>query len=68
MLPEAAWWEDYYIPMEYHVAELNSKYVDDPLAESVLQQCSEEIEYYKIYSEYYNCLFLVMSLANATDA
>lgn len=67
MLSEAAWWEDYYVPMENRLVELNAICVDDPLGEGVLRQCREEIEYYKNYFEYYSYLFLVTSLANWAD-
>jgi SAM-dependent methyltransferase len=62
VLPEAAWWDDYYTPKEARVARLAAKYRGDPVAEAVLGECREEIELYRRYADYYGYVFLVMAV------
>jgi SAM-dependent methyltransferase len=62
VLPEAAWWDDYYAPKEERVARLAAKYRGDPVAEAVLGECREEIELYRRYADYYGYVFLVMAV------
>lgn len=60
VLPDSAWWDNYYRPLEARCAELASSSVGDSAAESVLVACREEIEAYRRYAAYYGYLFLVM--------
>jgi SAM-dependent methyltransferase len=62
VLPEAAWWDDYYTPLGARVTELVPKYAGDPLAEAVLSECRQEIELYRRYAAYYGYVFLVMGV------
>ncbi|MDX9720186.1 MAG: class I SAM-dependent methyltransferase [Myxococcota bacterium] len=52
-LPDEAWWEDFYTPMEARVAVLRQKYVDDPEALEILAQVQAEVDMHRAYSEYY---------------
>jgi len=61
VLPESAWWEHYYAPMQERLAQLAPRYAGDAVAEAVLGACREEIETYREFSAYYGYLFLVMS-------
>ena len=61
VLPEAAWWDHYYTPIEARVGVLRSKYSNDPVAEIVLRECEEEVEFYRKYSRYYGYCFLVLA-------
>ncbi|TWI72269.1 methyltransferase family protein [Desulfobotulus alkaliphilus] len=58
-LPDEAWWEDFYTPMETSIADLSMKYGSDPEALSILAQLAEEPEVHRSYSEYYAYEFFV---------
>ena len=60
ILPESAWWEPYYGPMDTRVAKLRSKYACDPDALRILDMKSQETELYRKYSDYYGYVFYVM--------
>jgi ubiquinone/menaquinone biosynthesis C-methylase UbiE len=59
-LPEDAWWDGYYGPLEKRVHDLKEKYKEDPEALSQLDAELEEIDMYRKYSEYYGSVFFVM--------
>jgi SAM-dependent methyltransferase len=61
VLPEAAWWDDYYTPMEKRLAEVAPQFKDDEVGQNVIDLCYEEIEVYRKYSAYYGYVFLVMT-------
>jgi SAM-dependent methyltransferase len=52
-LPEEAWWDDFYTPMERRIGELRGKYAGDAEALGVLDQLAQEPEMYRRYSDYY---------------
>jgi hypothetical protein len=52
-LPDQAWWEDFYTPMERRIAELQSKYRDDAEALEVLSQLAQEPEMHRQHAAYY---------------
>jgi SAM-dependent methyltransferase len=60
-LPERAWWEHYYTPLEQRLRQLAPTYAGDPLAEAVLRECREEIITYRKYAATYGYVFLVMA-------
>jgi ubiquinone/menaquinone biosynthesis C-methylase UbiE len=59
VLPEQAWWQDYYRPMAARIAQLRPGYADDGPAQAVLAECEREIDNYRRYSKYYGYLFAV---------
>jgi SAM-dependent methyltransferase len=61
MLPEAAWWEHYYTPLEERLKRLAPRWAGDPVAQEVLRESREEIGMYRAYSAYYGYIFLVMA-------
>lgn len=61
ILPETAWWDDYYLPMKLRLQTLAVKYNDDSEAMSVVNDCNAEIAFYEQYADYYGYVFLVMS-------
>ena len=67
VLPEGAWWEHYYTPMQERLAQLAPRYAGDAVAEAVLSACREEIETYRAFSGYYGYLFLVMSIGSPSS-
>jgi SAM-dependent methyltransferase len=59
-VPESAWWDSYYHPMERRVAELRRKYMGNPDAERVLDNELTEIDMYRRYADWYGYVFYVM--------
>jgi len=63
VLPEAAWWDDYYGPMQARLKDLAPKYAGDAVGQEVIDLCVEEVEVYRDFSDYYGYVFLVMTPA-----
>jgi len=62
VLPESAWWDHYYAPMQERLAQLTPRHEGDAVGQEVLQECREEIRCYREFSDYYGYLFLVMAV------
>lgn len=60
LLPEEAWWEEYYHPLEERLNRLRAKYQKDPDALKICDTEQEEIDLYRKYSEWYGSVFYVM--------
>ena len=60
LLPEAAWWDHYYGPLEARTRQLRAKYSGDAAAAIVLQSAEDEVEAYRQYSAYFGYQFFVM--------
>ena len=60
VLPESAWWEDYYTPLEKRIALLREKYRDNDEALAFLHTSQREIDLYRQYSEWYGYVFYIM--------
>jgi SAM-dependent methyltransferase len=52
-LPDEAWWEDFYTPMQIRIAELREKHAGDTEASAILDQLAQEPELHRRYSDYY---------------
>jgi SAM-dependent methyltransferase len=59
-LPEAGWWENYYVPMLARVTDLRKTYGNDPTLAAVLDSFELEVEMYRNYSKYHGYTFFVM--------
>ena len=59
-LPESAWWDGYYGPMEKRISELREKYSKDPAIVETLDAEQKEIDLYRRYSDTYGYVFYVM--------
>jgi SAM-dependent methyltransferase len=59
-LPESAWWEPFYSPLEKRVQALRSKYPGDPEKSGLLDSVQMEIDMYRKYSKYYTELFYLI--------
>lgn len=59
VLPESAWWDHYYSPIEIKLASLRSRRADDKAALEAIETELEEIDLYKRYSQYYGYVFYV---------
>ncbi len=58
-LPDEAWWDDFYTPMQRRIEELRGKYAADREALDVLRQVAREPEMHRLYSDYYAYKFFV---------
>jgi len=52
-LPDEAWWDDFYTPMEIRIAALREKYAGDTEASGILDQLAREPEMHRQYSDFY---------------
>ena len=52
-LPDEAWWDDFYTPMEARIAELRGKYAGDGEASAILDQLAEEPEMHRRHADFY---------------
>ncbi len=59
-LPDEAWWDDFYTPMQHRIEELRGKYEGDAEALGVLGQIAKEPEMHRRYSDYYAYEFFVV--------
>ena len=57
-LPESAWW-DYYRAIENRVMLMKEKYKNNSCALEVLETEMQEIDLYRMYSDYYGYVFFV---------
>lgn len=62
VLPDSAWWKDYYGPMEARLDQMSRAHAGDPVAMRVLQGERDEIEMYRELGSYYGYVFFVMKL------
>jgi cyclopropane fatty-acyl-phospholipid synthase-like methyltransferase len=59
-IPESAWWEPYYKPIEARIAQLREKYLGNAAAQAILDEHAREVEMYRKYSRWYGYEFYVM--------
>ncbi len=58
-LPDAAWWEHYYTPLEVKLPSLRERYKGDEAALSVIAQTEREIETRRRFPDWYGYEFFV---------
>ena len=58
-LPDDAWWDDFYTPMEARIAQLRDKYAGDAAASAVLEQIAEEPRMHRLHCDFYAYEFFV---------
>lgn len=59
-LPESAWLNSYYLPMEKELPRLKKKYQGNDIALGVFEGLRNEINFYRKYSKFYGYEFFVM--------
>ena len=59
-IPQSAWWDDYYIPMERRLKVLREKYHDQPAALESIEHNQREIDFQRLYFEYYGYVFFII--------
>ena len=67
-LPDEAWWDDFYTPMEARIAELRSKYASDLDASAILDQLAEEPVMHRRFSDFYAYEFFVVRALSKVGA
>lgn len=59
-LPDAAWWDDFYTPMEQRIAALRPRYAGDPEAIAALGSIAAEIDLHRRFGTWYGYEFFVL--------
>jgi SAM-dependent methyltransferase len=59
-LPEAGWWENYYVPMLVRLEELRRTHGSDRGCAAILASLQREAEIYKNYKRFYGYTFFIM--------
>jgi len=59
-LPESAWLNNYYLPIEKELPRLNKKYQGNEVALAVFEGFRNEVDFYRKYSKFYGYEFFVM--------
>lgn len=59
-LPESAWWDDYYTPLENRIESFLECHPNDPTARAIADATTREIELYRNHAEQYGYEFYVM--------
>jgi SAM-dependent methyltransferase len=54
------WWDEYYIPLSRKIDDLRNLFLDNPEAQSILDDHSNEIDLYTKYSDFYGYAFFVL--------
>jgi SAM-dependent methyltransferase len=60
ILPESAWWDDYYVPIEKKLPLLKEKHQNNPAALKIINEMQYEIDAYRAHSDSYGYVFFVM--------
>lgn len=58
-LPDEAWWDDFYTPMEQRIADLRRRYAGDDAALAVLDEVAREPALHRQYGDYYAYQYFV---------
>ena len=64
-LPDVAWWDDFYTPMERRLAALRPKYAGDAEAEAALDSIAGEIDLHRLFGDCYGYEFFVLRRGGA---
>jgi ubiquinone/menaquinone biosynthesis C-methylase UbiE len=59
-LPESAWLNSYYLPIEKEIPRLNKKYQGNEVALSIFEGFRNEVNFYKKYSKFYGYEFFIL--------
>lgn len=62
VLPEEAWWQHYYTPLEQRLQLLAASYHKTPEASEILESHRLEIDCYRRYSDYYGYVFYILQV------
>jgi len=59
-LPEDAWWEFYYEPLQNRLVDLRIKYKENPTALALIEEEQQEIDLFKKYNHWFGSVFYIM--------
>jgi len=59
-LPEDAWWDLYYTPLEKRLKDMRIKFKDNPKAMEMIEEEQLEIDLFRKYNSWYGSVFYVM--------
>jgi ubiquinone/menaquinone biosynthesis C-methylase UbiE len=59
VLPDSAWWSDYYDPLEQRLRMLRAKYADAPHAIAQIEEAQREVNLHRKYPDLYGYVFFV---------
>lgn len=59
-LPEEAWWQHYYTPLEKRIQQIEAKYAENSDALKIIESHRQEIDLYRQYSDYYGYVFYIL--------
>jgi ubiquinone/menaquinone biosynthesis C-methylase UbiE len=62
VLPESAWWEPYYTPLEARLETLRHRYAGDEDALQVIETSGQQIELFRRFARYYGYVFYVLRI------
>jgi ubiquinone/menaquinone biosynthesis C-methylase UbiE len=68
VLPEDAWWIEYYEPLQDRLAMLRQKYSGNEEMQALLAEEQREIDLYRKYSKSYGYVFYLMQKPGEADA
>jgi SAM-dependent methyltransferase len=60
ILPQKAWWENFYVPLEKRLKKLYKKYHEDEDSLELLDMIQLEVDMYRKYGDYYGYVFYIM--------
>ena len=60
MLPTAAWWDNYYGPLERNLDVFERRHPSDADAHDLARHVRREIEIWRAFSDFYGYAFFVM--------
>ena len=66
-LPESAWWDDYYGPLEQRLAVMRARHDDDAVALSEIESTQEQIDLYRRFADCYGYVFYVLTVDNRSE-
>jgi ubiquinone/menaquinone biosynthesis C-methylase UbiE len=61
-LPQSAWWNEYYGPMESRLLSLRDHYRGNDEALAVIESSGEQIDLYRRFARYYGYVFYVLRM------
>jgi cyclopropane fatty-acyl-phospholipid synthase-like methyltransferase len=59
-LPQAAWWDDYYRPLQANIQAFRARHSDEPDAQALADQVQQEIDLWHAHAACYTYEFVVM--------
>lgn len=67
-LPDAAWWQDYYAPLEAKLPSLSDKYAGDEEALGVIAMTRREIDIRRRFGDWYGYAFFVGTQSHGDES